>query len=200
MRALWETWLVATYCLLKGPEALKALAADYAHYGQLLGTGLGLGAAWQHDIKRWLELAGSDPKPRPLKYLPLAQEVDALLAAKGETQCAVEGYNRLFRGESFMTAHAGLASLIRYVRAQKQTLEINRRPVALPSRAGTEVMAAIYTANLARLVFDEFGIRGDRLEKAADRLPSFNPDFARVARSGQGEVRKSCEERVGTSC
>jgi hypothetical protein len=31
-------------------------------------------------------------------------------------------------------------------------------------------------------------------------LLSVNPDFARVARSGQGEVRKSCEERVGTSC
>lgn len=201
MRALWETWLVATYCLLKGPEALKVLAADYAHYAQLLGKGFGLGASWQRDIKRWLDLAGGDPKPGPLKYLPLAQEVDAQLVAKGQTQCAVEGYNRLFRGESLMTAHAGLASLIRYVRAEKRTLAINRRPRALPSRDGTEVMAATLTASLARLVFDEYGIRGDRLEKAADRLPSFNPMPMPRRQAGRLHVkhREGLANRLGRS-
>lgn len=189
LRALWETWLVGMYCLLDQENALAVLTASYAFHMQKIDERLQLGGEWLPQAAQWLKIGGKT-KPAPLNYKELAEKVDALLLARGDQAAAVEGYNRLYTGESTYTAHAGLSSLMRHLVSRKGVWELNLNPTARPAGNASMYIAAKFAGILARRVFDEFGVRAQELAEIDSRIPDA-AEAMRIRRQPRKRRRES---------
>ena len=107
LRSLLETWYVGMYFLLSPAEAMDRISA--AHVLQLTKL----------DPTRWGDQQAIIDQmvvgPQSLSWETVSQRVGALLIELGHDKARATAdalYESLYRGESMMSVHAGLGSLV----------------------------------------------------------------------------------------
>jgi hypothetical protein len=170
-RAVWETWLVGTFLLVRGPDAVRDLAFDAARHSVDTGRRLGLGEDFSSPAQDFIDRNKAGAKRWRIEEM--AQEVDRLLTARGERFRVQEGYDRMFRGESSASTHAGLGSLTPYIEILPERRALTLDPPALVPAERSVVLAGILVLDLARRVYDAFGLRLDDLILALALLEAF---------------------------
>jgi hypothetical protein len=180
VRAMFETWLVANYILLKGKDAedelvLIELGNEFARSVTAMarGTGRRIDETKAH-VDRFKASVADHPDNVPgdpaeagvpgdrLKFEQLASAVKALIIAReGSSVDAVAIYNAVYRGESTYSAHPGLGTLHAYMNydptEENDTLTLRPRP-PFPNQAG---VGSLLTIDLAFRLFRAFDIVED---------------------------------------
>jgi hypothetical protein len=160
-RGMWETWLVGTFVLLGGTPALRDIMASTAHHSLLLREKLDLGPDFAEDAERWLERnRGTTTR---YSYEALARRVQELLRERGEDVDVTDQYNRLYRGESGASAHAGLGSIAPYVDTRSEPWGLSLAPESLVPGERAVLLGLSILLDLAKRVFGEFGLSADEL-------------------------------------
>jgi hypothetical protein len=178
LRALCEAWMVSLYVLYKGENldddsVLIELAADYETWTRKMAGKVGgwaegnkaeeILADWGAELRHWEEQARADGKasktPAKLNYETIARELGSLLEkVEGAAPDILSVYDRVYRGESIYSAHAGLGMLWRYLgisEDERQDAVVERPGPAFPVQVK---VGALLTAYLALRVFKEFSV------------------------------------------
>jgi hypothetical protein len=181
VRALFETWLVANYVLLKGKDAddesvLIELGNDFARSVTAMAAGTGRNRedvkakvdAWKMETRDHPDNVAGPPeltgmRGNRLNLEQVASAVRHLLAARAEPSLdAVELYNAVYRGESTYSAHPGLGALHMYmdydeIAEESDRLTLRPKP-PFPNQAR---VGALLTLDLALRLLKEFGFVED---------------------------------------
>jgi hypothetical protein len=165
IRSLYETWLVGTYALLGGPDALDRLLDQQDKH-----------------LKPILAILGDEARDdgRPFPVEQMAQRVAKLMEERGmpNPRFAVAGYDVLYRYESYRNTHGGLGSVEGHVARHDDRVEILReRPEDdenLRHRVFTAV--AIYLSG-AQIAAIECGLDHEDLDQIADRIHASAPSL-----------------------
>ncbi len=180
---LYETCVFSLYVILSEDPVVFDLMDAYASGTKLLAEKHGRSLGPQ--IQAWLERGPRSPDdapPRPVKKLPVEQiagTVGDLLEQAGDPHGgrtrAIEMYDVVYRTESLLSVHAGLAPFAAYIdwrSAPWSTLEL---PRVLDIVDDSIVIGAMMTAKVAAHVFRAFGFSAssaDALYDRIDRLPT----------------------------
>jgi hypothetical protein len=166
LRSLLEAWYTGLYFLLAPDEAMRRSSA--AHVLQLTKL----------DPTRWGDQQTIIDQmfmgPQALPWEAVSRRVGELLAERGHAEAkstAEAMYEVLYRGESMMSVHGGVGSLIGHFDMPVSTspppsigiLEVRREPDE--ATAARIRWAASLECYLARAVAEEFGLRYEELER-----------------------------------
>jgi hypothetical protein len=157
-RSILEIWYLGRYLLLAPEEGLKMINAAHVHQIDLLDESWG-------DLA-YVRAGLNVDKSAPIKWNQLAKEIDALASPTGESDTAVRMYEVLYRGESMMSTHGGLATLDAYSDTfGKGSLKVNAEPRTPDDGTIEIVVAGSMLVTLAREVAVSFGLSTYEIDK-----------------------------------
>jgi hypothetical protein len=181
----FEVWVVSLYLLLQGKDAeddtvLVELGAAHFKAVRTINQQLQLGPRAQEQVQEWEDVIAArqgkedgNAEAKPLNYEALARALTPLLKTvdPGWTTEVIEIYDRVYRGESTYSAHAGVGTLNRYYkpdpRGQRDSIVAN--PGAPFPRA--PIFSAELTVILLERLRHAFGMAPDvRLRELFQRL------------------------------
>jgi hypothetical protein len=180
LRTLTETWAVACLVLLKGTAGIFELAPGAA---EELRRATKAFEPPTPGLSRWLarfrSMAKDSPvrhkagprkgEPRPLSVGEVFGQVVALAGAAGDSDLArraKHAHERIWRVESYVSAHANLASIsILYLNEKGGSWGIVDRPTSWMSMEQLLVAGGQLTGALAMRVYEKFGYRREPVSR-----------------------------------
>ena len=164
IRALYESWLVGLYALLGGPDALERLLAQQDRHLRPIRAVLG-------------DESGDEGRQLPVEQL--ARRVSTLMDQRGmpNPQFAIQGYETLYRWESYRNIHGGLGSIEGHIVRYEDRVEVKRERPDDDDNVRHRVFTAIaiYLSG-AQIVSIEAGWEHENLDLIADRIHAFDPN------------------------